>query len=152
MKNKVIKLNSYKNIDFNGFNCPNILKFMQTADENTPLGVHDFGEEGFVNVIETTTKNVKPENYEVHKEYYDIHCLLSGEEKIYYGDLSNMALFKEYNTPDEASLHKTNKETSFVTYKKGEGVAILNPVAHTCVFAVNEEMKIKKAIIKVKEK
>ena len=56
-------------------------------------------------------------------------------------------LFKEYNTPDEASLHKTNKETSFVTYKKGEGVAILNPVAHTCVFAVNEEIMLKITIL-----
>ncbi len=152
MENKVIKVENYKNINFDGFNSPNIKKFMETADVNTPLGVHDFGDEGFVNVIETTTKDVAPEVYEVHKAYYDIHCLLDGEEKIYYGNLEDMNLFKEYNDNDEASLYKTDKETSFITYKKGEGIAILNPIAHVCVFAVNNETKIKKAIIKVKVK
>lgn len=152
MKDKVFKFESYKSISLNGFNCPNIKKFIETVDVNTKLGVHDFGEEGFVNVIETKTNNVVPEIYEVHEKYYDIHCLINGEEKIYYGDLNTMNLYKEYNDADEASLYKTNSEVLSITYKKGEAVAILNPVAHSCVFAISKEMPIKKAIIKVKVK
>lgn len=150
MKDKVIKFESYKNISFDGFNCPKIKKFMETVDSSLKAGVYDFEEEGYINVIEPSTKIAKPTLYEVHKEYYDIHCLLKGEEKIYLANVDGMEVNKEYDKEIEAALYNSNKDDEFINYFEGEAVAILNPVGHTCLFAVNNEMNIKKAIIKVK--
>ena len=149
---KIIKFNDYKKIDFDGFNCPKIKKFMETITSDIKAGVYDFEEEGYINVIEPSTKIAKPTLYEVHKEYYDIHCLLKGEEKIYIANVDNMEVNKEYDKEIEAALYNSSKDDEFIDYFENEAVAILNPVGHTCLFAVNNEMNIKKAIIKVKVK
>lgn len=127
-----------------------MLKFINSANEDTPCGLYDFGDEGYINVIELETDENIPSFYEIHKQYYDIHYLLSGEEKIYYGMAKTMTPKGEYDEKNEARFYEGDGSCRSVTYKKGEGVSIPNDTAHMCGFAVNGKQKIKKAIIKVK--
>ncbi|HGJ1822909.1 TPA: YhcH/YjgK/YiaL family protein [Streptococcus pneumoniae] len=53
-------------------------------------GIHKISTDFFYNIIdmETTTEENRP--WESHKEYYDVHYLLNGEETILYNFLSQM--------------------------------------------------------------
>ncbi|HEV1480400.1 TPA: YhcH/YjgK/YiaL family protein, partial [Streptococcus pneumoniae] len=63
-------------------------------------GIHKISTDFFYNIIdmETTTEENRP--WESHKEYYDVHYLLNGEETILYNFLSQMEL-SEYKVDDD---------------------------------------------------
>ncbi len=128
---------------------PQILEFMSKITAETPCGKYDFGEEGFVNVIEPTTKEEFNGVFEVHEFYYDIQCILSGEEKILCGLREDMEPTTEFNKDGDYQLFKGDKYYA-VEYNEGEALVLPIHVLHAPGLAITKSKKLKKAIIKIK--
>lgn len=147
---KISKYDNFQGLRLEIADRPKMLEFIKSANKDTPCGVYEFGEEGFINVIETQTKESLPQEYEAHKQYYDIHCVLSGEEKVYFGMAKYMKAKGDYQENLEATMYEPDDKVKSITYKEGEALSIPNETAHACCFAVEKSMKIKKAILKIK--
>ena len=115
---------------------------------NDEAGIHKISDDFFYNVIEmeTTTEDNRP--WESHKEYYDVHYLLNGEEIILYNFLSQMEL-SEYKVDDD--WQQMNGEALFSIILKKDMLLLLEPNdAHKTGLLVEEPINIKKVVFKVK--
>lgn len=111
-------------------------------------GIHKISTDFFYNIIdmETTTEENRP--WESHKEYYDVHYLLNGEETILYNFLSQMEL-SEYKVDDD--WQQMNGEALFSIILKKNMLLLLEPNdSHKTGLLVEEPINIKKVVFKVK--
>lgn len=126
-----------------------VYEFLCSIDENTPKGRYDFNENLYCNVVSYETKESFDGIFESHRDFIDLHVLIAGEEKIYYGDKNTMVVAKEYDSKGDYELLK-GEEYSFVSYEKMQGVEFLTNEAHMGAGSVCESQKIIKCIIKIK--
>ncbi len=125
-----------------------VYKFLHSINENTPKGRYDFNKKVYANVVSYETKESFDEIFESHKDYIDLHVLIDGEEKIYYGDKDAMASAKEYDSKGDCELLKGEKY-SFVQYAKMQGIEFLVNEPHMAAGAVKNPQRVLKAIVKV---
>ena len=127
-----------------------VIDFIKTLNKDSSLGVYEFDDKYVVKVIEYETKEEENETYELHKNHFDIHILISGEEKILLAD----KLSEEFGTFDEfndGGLFKCEKTTE-ICYSENEAVIIPPLALHMAGYTLKNKQKIKKAIIKIKNK
>ncbi|WP_293008615.1 MULTISPECIES: YhcH/YjgK/YiaL family protein [unclassified Oscillibacter] len=55
------------------------------------------GDEIYINRMEYTTANPEEKIWEAHRAYYDVHCVLQGEERVQLSPLSAMTAKEEYH-------------------------------------------------------
>ena len=68
-----------------------VLEFLQTHDvSQDEKGNHPVSDDFFYNVIEMTTTTDDERVWESHREFYDVHLIFEGRERIHYNFLSNM--------------------------------------------------------------
>ena len=127
-----------------------VYDFLVSIDENTAKGRHDFNENLYVNVVSYKTKDEFDGIFESHKVYMDLHVLINGEEKIYYGDREKMLITKEYDKESDYELLK-GKEYSFVTYEKMQGIECVVNELHMAGYESGKCNKVLKAIVKIKK-
>ena len=129
-----------------------VCDFLLAIDENTPKGRHDFNENLYVNVVYYETKNADCFDgiFESHKDFVDLHVLIDGEEKIFYGDKSDMVVTKEYDKSGDYELLKGKKYT-FVEYGKLQGVELPVNEPHMAGYLSGKRQKILKAIVKIRD-
>ncbi len=114
-------------------------------------GTHEIdGQRLFVNIVEYTT--TAPENrfWEAHKQYLDVHFMLSGTEQIDLNFIRNMEQ-KEFVEQDDF-LPLEGPKNSSVVLKENDFLICFPSDGHRTAVAVNEPVAIKKAIFKVRLK
>lgn len=127
-----------------------VYKFLSENDlAKLETGRHEISENCFVNVIEYNTKKEVDNDYEAHRIYDDIQYIISGEEKIKWHHLSNMEKTSEYNLECDYQFFDGDNGKDFLL-KSGEFVVFTPNDAHKPQFCVEKEIKIKKAVFKVK--
>lgn len=126
-----------------------VYEFLCNTNENTQKGRHDFNENLYINVVSYETKESFEGVFESHKDYIDLHALVSGEEKIYYGDREKMIITKDYDKDGDYELLKGQDYFS-VAYSKMQGVECAVNEPHMAAGAVNGGDKVLKAIVKIK--
>lgn len=112
-------------------------------------GSHEIdGKRLFVNIVEYTT--TEPENrfWEAHREYLDLHLMLSGEEQIDLNFIGNMEQ-KEF-VPKDDFLPLEGRPNSSVILREGDFLLCYPKDGHRTAVAVNGPSAIKKAIFKIK--
>ena len=112
-------------------------------------GRHDIdGDSIYVNVMEYET--TQPENriWEAHRQYLDVHVVLSGEEQLDTNFISNMQQ-KEYVPADDFLPLEGDKNASAIL-RPGDFLICWPEDAHRTAIAVNGPVKVKKAVFKVK--
>lgn len=112
-------------------------------------GRHDIdGDNIYVNLMEYET--TQPENriWEAHKEYLDVHMVLSGREQLDLNFIRNMAL-GEY-VPAEDFLPMDGEKKTSVIMQPGDFLVCWPEDAHRTAIAVNGPETVKKAVFKVK--
>ena len=142
---KITNLNELSNY----FDIPaEALDFLCSINTETENKRYDFSEDCYINVQSVETKPETP-LMEAHVKFVDIQCLIDGEEKIYYVKKEGLPILKEYNEGGDAALYHFSEESEAVCYKAGEAIVLYPCEAHLPNRAVNESLKIKKAILKI---
>lgn len=131
-------------------NGATILDFLKQINKNTQEKRYDFSEECYINVFSCQTKQVFDEIFENHNIYKDVHILIDGEEKIYYGEKKAMDVIEKYNESEDYELLK-GKVYSAVNYSSMQGVELDAGEPHAAGNAVNLPQKVLKAVVKLKK-
>lgn len=114
-------------------------------------GSHEIeGDDLFVNIVEYETTNVENRFWEAHRYYLDLHLMLDGREKIDVNFTDNLEQ-KEFVEKDDF-LPMEGKENGFVILEKGDFLLCYPKDAHRTAVQVEDPMKIKKAIFKIRIK
>ena len=146
------KLTNYEN--YKGIH-ERIYKALEHAAHNdfstaTP-GRNDVdGDNIFFNFVKEGMTVAKDKNvYEAHKDYVDIHIDISGGEKVFVSDISEMTVTKEYDKKDDYLL-ADGKPQATVEMKAGYFCVCFPNDVHMPMVAKCKPSKITKAIYKVK--
>ena len=126
-----------------------VYEFLTSITEETPKGRYDFNDNVYVNVVSYETKDGFDGIFESHREYIDLHVLIQGEEKIYYGKKEDMTVTKEYDNQDDYELLKGDKYSS-INYTAMQGIECDINEPHMAGKCVSNPKKVLKVIVKIK--
>ncbi len=112
------RLDTYKNT------LPNLVEAVRFGMEHkdSEVGRYEMGDTGcFVLVQELETKPASEKLIELHKNYLDVHIVLSGEEVLEYEDIAKLTAADEYNALKD------------IQFLNGDGQAVLIKPEMFCV-------------------
>ena len=146
----MFKINDLKELKKHFDYLPNeAIAFVENADENTPCGRYEFGDDCYVNVSEYETK---PETkMEGHEKYIDVQYLIFGEEKMLVCDKSALDVEKPYDEENDYAFFFYDKAEEII-YKKGEAIVLYPNDAHSPDRMVKDPVLRKKAVMKIRVK
>jgi YhcH/YjgK/YiaL family protein len=118
----MIKLTNFKDISKH-LNVPaEAIAFVEGMTASTPNGKYPFGENCFVNVMDSSIKPREDRRAEAHNLYIDVQCLISGDERIYYTDRNTLTALTEYNPEKDvifyALVNDAGLQVSDAQYQK----------------------------------
>lgn len=124
------------------------VNFLKENDLKTvEVGKYPLENGVLVNVMEITTKT--EEKWEAHKKFLDIQIIISGKEKMGYGDVSAMNETVAYN-PDKDVFFVDGAGGSYIDVFEGEFVIFDVTDAHAPGLALDgEASQVKKAVVKI---
>lgn len=85
--------------------------------------------------------------WEAHKKYIDIQYIVSGAEKMYYANISNMVETTEYNEAKDIMFYKG--EGDALTVSAGNFAIFFPEDVHMPNIAVDSPAAVKKVVVKV---
>ena len=128
------------------------LLFLKQADSNMALGVHQISPrvKAIVSEYDTTPENEYV--FEAHKQYIDIHYLLSGKEKACCLPLDMLTETSPYSEDNDAAFYTADVSLQPSAFSLLPGYfAIFYPQdGHMPQLCVDNPMKVKKVVVKVK--
>lgn len=145
----MLLLNNFKEYVLSLKDGEKIYNFISSINNETKKGSYKFNDQCFVNVISYTTKEAFDEVFESHKKYIDVHYIVDGEEKIYYGG-NIKEIVKNYNDKDDYELLKLTNYKS-IDYFKGQAVELLPDEGHMAGYSIGEKKSILKIVLKIKK-
>ena len=123
-----------------------VLDFLKVA-KTAPKGRNDILGESYANVLDYTTKAFETVKMEVHRQYVDLQCVISGEEKLLKQDISMGKAITEYDEAKDYSFYTTENYDCAVLNETNFAILYPNDL-HQCV-ALNESMDIRKIVFKI---
>lgn len=114
---------------------------------NLEEGKHELSGENFFLRLNYTTKEESECTWESHKKFIDVHCVLSGAEKVGHNDIKNLSSKTEYNEEGDYVLYNGDGE-KFVL--KENDIAIFFPEdGHVTGIMEDQSQEVKKIVLKV---
>lgn len=114
-------------------------------------GIHKLdGENLFINRVDGETRDFKASQSEIHQQYFDIHLVLEGIEKIGFAIPQadeNFMAYSEFN--NDCELSSDVIEEQFITLNAGQFFVIEPGIWHRPMLVVAEKESIKKVVIKI---
>lgn len=105
------------------------------------------GDDLFINNVNPECVSQEGQMLELHRDYIDVHILLSGKERIGWKPIEDLQFqIKAYEKDGDCALY-TDKPTTFVDMNPGEFVIVYPEDPHAPVIG---EGKIRKLIAKVR--
>lgn len=130
------------------------LKYLRETDlEAKEPGVYEIdGDKLILQVIDTDTALRVEKRPEVHRKYIDVQFLVKGKEKIaFYPDLNKEEVDEELLETRDIIFYKNNLGRESVVEMEPGCFAVFFPNdVHIPAIAVDEPMKIRKVVMKVK--
>jgi len=121
----------------------------QTDFSGMENGKHEVdGDNLFAIFQEYNTKNDADAKLEAHRKYIDVQYVISGEELIGVRPLINQAPCKEYDAENDYALY--DDICSFVKISPREFAVLFPQDLHKPGIKVDESMKVKKVVMKVR--
>lgn len=123
-----------------------ILDFIKVA-KTAPKGRTNILGESYANVLDYTTKPFETIKMEAHRQFVDLQCIISGEEKLLKQDILGVKPITEYNAENDCIFY--TPENFDCTILNESSFAILYPNdLHQCV-AVDNPIDIRKIVFKI---
>ena len=106
------------------------------------------GNDIFVNIVTYETAPEEQKEWEAHRQYIDIHCVLAGKEQIDTNFIDNM--IPEHYQENKDNITLTGEKSASVIISPGDYVICYPEDAHKPGIQAGHPETIKKAIFKVK--
>ncbi len=127
------------------------LEYLQSLDSSICVGVYEVTPYIKAVVSEYNTMHINENGYESHVDYIDIQYLVSGEEIILCKPTAELLLTKGYNKMNDIAFYcNTVSEPSALKLGKGYFAILYPNDGHEPGICVNNPMKVKKVVIKIK--
>jgi len=125
--------------------------FLRKGDfSGVTVGDHPLdGKDAFARVAEYNSKNPEDAFYESHKNYADIHFLISGEEYIGQTDLSGATVRTPYDGEKDIEFYDASDNQKFLA-KPGTFFIFFPGEGHRPSIKVGDNIPVKKVVIKVR--
>ena len=104
----------------------------------------------YVNVTEASPKNKEDVLFEAHKDYADIHCVVSGQEQIGIAPYASVVLKKEYDPAKDIAFYTTVKGKFYLSDASTLFIMFPEKDAHCGGIKAKESGLIKKVVVKVR--
>lgn len=128
-----------------------IFSTLASLTNDSPLGWQDFGDFRIgVSECETFDKdsNGNDRSAEAHREYADIHYVISGDEGVGYANIESLKPICEYNSAQDYQL--LSGEVNLIHLRKGDFCLVYPEDAHLPQMTAGENRHLKKAVVKFK--
>lgn len=124
------------------------IDFVLTLDKDINLGTYEIdGNSLYVNIVEGETSSLDTVEFEAHKEYLDLHYILSGKEIMVYAPLDECVKITEYDAENDYWLFSGKGNE----IEMSEGCFyLLYPKDAHCPGKGHRVTQFKKAIIKIR--
>lgn len=143
---KIENIEIYKNLNSK---IAKSLEYLKNTDfSKIENGRYDLEEDVFAIVQEYNSKPLENNKLEAHKVYTDIQYIAEGCEKIGYETLDKLTISEEYDEKRDILFYKEQGE--LFTINKGMFAIFFPQDAHMPGIRVNEPIKVKKIVIKIK--
>ena len=110
-----------------------------------PCGRYELEDGIFVNVSEYATKCEG--QFEAHRRYIDVQCILSGEEKIEVAPADSLRITRDYD--EDADILFGDGEGEACILRAGQAIVLLPEEAHKPGLCLDAPAPVKKAVFKV---
>ncbi|CAL1520745.1 YhcH/YjgK/YiaL family protein [Chitinophaga sp. MM2321] len=108
------------------------------------------GDELFALVQDYNTKPVNDGSIEIHRQYADIHVLISGKELIYYSSIALLEQIKDFTPQSDDVLYTFKEDKSIgIPLLPGMFALFLPEEGHMPAINLDASNRIKKVLIKV---
>lgn len=116
-----------------------------------PLGRVDIdGDDVFANVQEYETVPAGEKQMEAHRRYYDVQCVVEGEELMEYAPLAGLEEAQPFDEEGDFGLYAGPACPSRIVLRAGD-VAVLAPEdAHKPGCALDGPARVRKIVVKVR--
>lgn len=125
-------------------------RFLKEHDLNTiAKGKYPIdGENVFATVTEDPTKDLEKTNWESHRKYVDLQCIISGDEKMGVWPVAEATVTKPYD--EQKDVANYTAEGKFYTGNTGSFFIFFPINAHRPGIAPGGNQPVKKIVIKVR--
>lgn len=114
---------------------------------NLETGMHPVNDDLYFNVIQYESTIEDQRVWESHRREYDVHYIISGEERIYHNFLNQMSL-GNYDTESDWQ-EMTGQEASELVLLPGNVLIFDKEDAHKTGLKVTDSVMIKKIVFKI---
>lgn len=149
----IAEINSLASYKVLSKNMQTAIEYLEKADfkslEDGKLSIS--GDDVYAVVSTYMTREHNVSRYEIHHNYIDIQCLISGEELIFCNEASKMENDGDYN-PETDKLNLKNKDGDVTIHLKPGMASVFYPNdAHkACCMTDSEPKQTRKLLLKVK--
>lgn len=125
-----------------------ITEVLETLDfDKLEKGMHQFNDQLYYNVIQYQSTKEENRVWESHRKEYDVHYIISGEERIYHNFLDQMTLADYDDKNDWQQM--SGQKGSEIVLRQGNLLLLDANDAHMTGLMVNEETTVKKIVFKL---
>lgn len=108
------------------------------------------GDQMFAELVETKTRKVEHSKPEVHRDYLDIHFLISGQEYIGFApDLGNNTIFENRMPEQDIIFYNDVSHETFLEMFPGSYAIFFPQDIHRPLSCKNKETLVRKVIVKI---
>lgn len=126
-----------------------VFSFLHELKEDAKEGTTILDEDNvWANIIGINHVPNKTKVFEAHREFFDIHYILSGEEKFGYANIDRLKTKQPYNAVDDYEL--LEGETNIILLKKGDFMITFPEDAHIPDFEKTNDDKLVRVVVKVR--
>ena len=121
------------------------------VNENAPDGDYEIdGRNIYAFVSSYETKTDSEVNFEAHRKYIDIQCVISGNEVIGFENADEVSLIQHYKDGNAICLYGLNNNYDKIVLNKGEFVIIMTDELHApCLSIDNKTENVLKVVGKI---
>lgn len=122
------------------------------SEDSSKASIDENGVRGGISVIakSDTFADGEPKCFEAHRKNIDIHYVLQGEERFGYAHVDTLYPKTEYN--EEGDYLLLNGEAAYFTLRPGDFCIAFPEDAHIPCLTSGDTEKVKKVILKIRDK
>ena len=97
------------------------------------------GDKIYANIFKTKSRDIRLGKFESHKNYIDIHYLISGKEVIATSNVKNLEVIRDYDREDDSFLYSIPKKYEKLEMEPGNFAIFFPEDAHMPNCHINQQ-------------